>query len=400
MRIAIFHNYYTQPGGEDVVYELECETFETLGHTVFPFSVRNTEVFSKASLLDKARIGWSATGSKRSYERVKRFLELSKPDVSHIHNWFPVLSPSIYKAHKDLGIPVVQTLHNYRLGCANGTNRLKDEACARCSSGHNWSAVRNRCYRGSLMGTLAWKRMVDFGWSKNVFTEDVGRYVSPSLEVARRHVDLGIPEDRITVVPNACGDLQSSFSAKASPESPRGAVFVGRMVPEKGVDTLIEAWRLLDGSDVRSEEDVLSLIGDGPGLEANAKALRDCPSIRATGQLEHASAMERIQSSSMLIFPSRWAEPFGLGVIEAMALGKPVIATNIGGPSEIVEDGVTGILIPKDDPRALADSIAELLADPDKARRMGEAGRKKYLKRYTPETQADALMGVFQSLAG
>ncbi len=396
MKIALFHNYYSMPGGEDTIFELEIGALKEKGHNVLTFSVHNDEVFKNASSIKKSQLAWKTAYSNTSYKEVSQFLRSEKPDIAHVHNWFPILSPSIYQAHKDLGIPVVQTLHNYRTGCANGTFRLRNASCQLCRPGDNWNAVKNRCYRGSLVGTLAWKRMVDRGWSQDVFTNDVSHYICPSWEVARRHMEFGIPENKISIIPNACSDNPPKQIGVSDSEFK--VVSLGRLVKEKGFDVLINGWRKpADLSKSRNKRS-LTLIGDGPEFLRLSQLAGHDVTIQLTGQLDHSVAMEQVQSSSVLVFPSRWSEPFGLGIIEAMAAGKPVIASNIGGPAEIVENGVTGILVEPDNPNAIARALAQLENNPQQVLEMGKAARERYLATYTPATHANALTVLFESL--
>ncbi len=395
MRIALFHNYYKMRGGEDEVFELECRALEACGHEVHVFTVHNDKAFSGRSPFGRAMVAFRAPYNRVSYGSVTEFLKECRPDVGHVHNWFPLLSPAIYQAHKDLGIPVVQTLHNYRMGCAAGTFRREGKTCEDCLHGSRWAAVKNKCYRGSCVGSFAWKRMVDQGWDRGRFTNLVSRYISPSLEVANKHIEMGIERGQISVIPNACEDPSDEGSVDAPPEN-GGAVFLGRLVKEKGADVAIEAWKKLQE---RSGCDVpLEIIGEGPeraALEAQAKGV---DSIRFTGRLDHEAAMKKVRDAAMLVFPSRWAEPFGLGVIEAMASGRPVIASNLGAPKELINNNVNGVLVRPDDSRDLADAVESILSERDRLVRMGNAARSEYEQRFQPESHVRDLVTLYESV--
>lgn len=389
MRIALFHNYYQLRGGEDQVFELEVQALRKLGHEVFPFTARNEDSLRHASPLDTLRLAWNAPHNPASHASIADFLRRHRIEIGHVHNWFPVISPAVYAAHKELGIPVVQTLHNYRLGCANGTFRRHGEACTACLDGHRSRAALRRCYRQSALGSLAWMRLMDQGWSKGIFADSVDAYICPSSEVAAVHAQMGLPKEKLRLIPNACED--SFHQAELPAAEPRnGGAFLGRLVQEKGADTLIDAWRDIDLP--------LRIIGDGPeraALQARAAAHK---SIQFLGQRPHAEVSGLIQATGFLVFPSRWAEPFGLGIIEAMAAGRPIIATRMGAPSEIVQHEVTGLLVPPDDPQALKAAIEHLRDHPQKAAQMGQAARKTYLERYRPEAHAHSLTRLYQSL--
>ncbi len=396
MRIAIFHNYYKLPGGEDGVFELQCKTLRELGHQVFPYTVHNKEVFSNNSKFKALKVAWDSPHNRSSYKSVLAFLKRVKADIGHVHNWFPVISPAVYAAHKHLGIPVVQTLHNYRLSCAAGTHRLNGRACDLCEKGSRWNAVNNRCYKGSLLGSLVWKRLVDCGWRNGVFTKGVDHYVCPSEEVAKRHIAIGIPANKVSVVANACVDPLNGL-ANLSIKAGAGAMFLGRLVPEKGADIAIEGWKLLSVN-TPSQNHPLKVVGDGPErdrLQASAAAYGN---ISFTGQLSHELAQKEISKSSVLVFPSRWKEPFGLGVIEAMAAGRPVIASAIGAPADLVDHNVTGLLVQPDNPVALAEAAESLLRDPERMAKMGRAAREKYIKDFRPISHVHKLLSIYECL--
>jgi len=389
MRIALFHNYYQTPGGEDRMFELECEALAALGHHVFPYVVRNDSSLSQASPLDKARTAWNAPYNKSSFRAISEFLRRHEVDIGHVHNWFPIISPAIYEAHKQLSIPVVQTLHNYRLGCANGTFRLKGKACDACLGGSRLPAVTHRCYRNSALGSYAWKRIMDQNWSNGRFADDVDAYISPSQEVAATHLKMGLPSERIHVIPNAAPEPPQQ-SIPTAPDASNGAIFVGRLSQEKGIDTLIDAWQGVDAP--------LVIAGSGPEEADLRYKTGNNARIQLLGHIASDRVFQQLEKSAFLVFPSRWAEPFGLGIIEAMAVGRPVIASNIGAPAEIIEHGVNGLLVPPDDPKALRQAVMELLSNPDRLRKMGLAARDAYLRHYRPQPHAEALESLYRQL--
>ncbi|NEQ67319.1 MAG: glycosyltransferase family 4 protein [Symploca sp. SIO2D2] len=388
MKIALFHNYYQVPGGEDQMFELEIRALRAQGHEVFPFVVRNEDVFPEANTLQRAKLAWESAHNPQSYKAVIEFLRTHEVDIGHVHNWFPLLSPAVYTAHKALGIPVVQTLHNYRLGCANGSFRRNGETCRDCLTGSRNSAVIHRCYKGSLGGSLAWKRLIDKGWAKRIFTEFVDAYIAPSQEVVDAHIEMGLPKEKIHLIPNACEDLlnDKSFS---QPQHKDGALFLGRLSAEKGVDTLINAWRWAPAP--------LKIAGSGPDAEALKKTATPNERIQFLGHIDRKEIKHQLEKSAFLVFPSKWSEPFGLGIIEAMAAGRPVIASNIGAPSQIITHGVNGLLVPPGDVDALQHAIKTMLYDPERLSRMAQAARDTYEQCYGPKAHAQALETLYQT---
>jgi glycosyltransferase involved in cell wall biosynthesis len=395
MRIALFHNFYHQRGGEDVMFELEAAALVEAGHEVVTFTVHNTDEVSSAGIWRKANVALRAPFNVPMGDKVQAFLEKEKPDVGHVHNWFPQFSPSIYRAHAKAGVPVVQTLHNYRLGCANGTYRKKGKACDTCSPLRSAAAVRNRCYRGSLMGSFAWKRIVDRNWRDDTFTDKVDAYICPSQEVKNRHLKMGIPDERLIVVPNTCHDPIRQSANLTSPNTGK-VLFLGRLVREKGPEVLLKAWtRVIQ----RHPDAKLDILGDGPQRDELELLYGSLSGVTFHGQVDREGVEAAIEQTGVVVFPGLWAEPFGLGVIEALAAGRPVIASNLGGPAEIIGEKQTfGRLVPPGNPDKLAEALIQHLDNGVDSKRMSKMAREEFMLHYTPEAHVLRLMQVYRSL--
>ena len=255
---------------------------------------------------------------------------------------FPLLSPSIYRAHREAGIPVVQSLHNYRLGCASGSYQRAGKDCSLCTPGNSQPAIRHRCYRNSLIGSYTWKRVMDHNWQNGTFTKAVDHYICPSREVMQQHLQMGLPAERMTVITNACPDAGRRKPARHT--TALEVLFIGRLVEEKGCATLIQAWLKLDPAIRRKA--TLKIVGQGPELEKLQVQTRTEADIQFTGALPSAAVISLLQQASLLVCPSQWAEPFGLTLIEAMSASVPVIASNVGSIPEIVRNGQNGWLVP------------------------------------------------------
>lgn len=382
MRIALFHNAYRTRGGEDAMVELEGQALQDAGHEVSTLRLENRDL----GRLGLVRAAWDASWSGRGYEAALAQLLRTRAQVGHVHNWFPRFSPAVYAAHQDLQIPVFQTLHNYRLGCAAGTNLREGQACHDCSPSDRTPALRHGCYRGSRLQSLVWANTMRTHWDQGTF-QAVDGYFAPSLTVARRHIELGIPAERIFVVPNACPDPWAAQGGPRAPQASGGALYVGRLSAEKGADVLLEAWR---GSQLP-----LRLVGEGPERERLAELAAQAPGAELTGFESPNQVARRLEEAGLVILPHRWEEPFGLVVIEAFAAGRPVIASNLGGPAELIDHGVNGLLVPAGDPEALARAAQDLLRDPARLAAMGRAARATYEERFTPRAHARALAQVF-----
>lgn len=397
MKIAIYHNHYNKSSGEDVMFDLECKALTERGHEILPVQMHIKDVLEKNSKLDLAITGFRAPDNPDSFKMARKVIQLFKPDLVHVHNWFPMLSPSIYRAHFIENIPVVQTLHNYRLGCAGGNFRYQNEACDACLTKNRTQAVLRRCYQNSYAGSYFWKRTIDKNFKNGNFLHSLLHYICPSREVFKRHLKIGIPPEKMTIVPNACNDpIQGG---EIPPMKKIRVTYLGRLVPEKGVETLIHAWKMIrnnfDKTDSRFSAE-LCIVGEGSSLGKLKDQASDTDGVHFKGYLPHHEALEIIRNSSTVVFPSLWGEPFGLGVIEGMAAGCAVVASDIGGPSEIVKHNETGLLFKAGDSHALRDCLLDLFRHPGRVLEMGKNARKVYLEKYQPSVHALLLEELYK----
>lgn len=396
MKIALFHNSYQIRGGEDSMFELEARALRALGHEVLEYHVDNASSIGNADLRSKIKTALQAPHSNESRSSIEQFIATHTPDISHVHNWFPIISPSIFEAHANRKTPIVQTLHNYRLGCASANFRRSGSDCSLCRPGANTAALRHKCYRGSLAGSLTWKRVMDRGWREGTFTQQVDAYLCPSQIVYKRHKDMGLPESKLRIVPNACPDPLSDKAAQTTSNSRFEVVFAARLVPEKGTHILIQAWTMI-AANLRKKAH-LTIIGDGPERPQLESLATGIESIRFMGECSHAETLSHFRQSDLLVCPTLWAEPFGLTVIEAMGAGIPVIASNIGGPAELIDNENNGLLVPPADALEFSKAIAICIQAPERAKQMGKHARRVFEECYTEQAHAEALTHTFKEI--
>jgi glycosyltransferase involved in cell wall biosynthesis len=368
VRIAIFHNRYRERGGEDTAVDGEAELLEKGGHSVVRCLVDNREALASPFGLLRAalRARWNPASAARAAEVAGEI------DVAHVHNFFPVLSPAVHEALSARGVPVVQTLHNYRLLCANG-NLLRDgRVCEECVPRGPWHAVRYGCYRGSRAQTLVWSDATAHHRARDTWRRCVDRFVAPTGFAARKLLAAGLPRERVEVLPYVLAD-------PGEPAPPgRGAVFVGRLAPEKGVDLLIDAWREQGGAP-------LAIIGSGPGEPALRERARGVPGVRFLGALSHDAVLRALREAAFAVVPSRWYEISPFAAIEALACARPVVAWRGGALAELVDDGRSGLLFDALDAASVARACARLLGDAALVRQLGAGAREDYLERHAPE---------------
>jgi glycosyltransferase involved in cell wall biosynthesis len=382
MIILSVHNFYQQPGGEDEVFRQEAQLLERNGHQVIRCQAHNDEVTGKGSfeLLAKTIYNMDA------YKRVRSFIQKTRPDVMHVHNTFPLLSPAVYYAAGEESIPVVQTLHNYRLLCPPGILYRDDRVCEQCiGKSSPWPAVQHGCYRGSKAASAAAAGMLTIHRLLKTYSKAVTKYIALSDFAASKFIGAGIPKDKIIVKPNF-----------VEPDPGRGSgskehcIFVGRLQPEKGISTLLDAWTRY------SPPFDLEIAGDGELAPEVAAAAQRNARIHWHGRLQKAQLQDRMKNAAALIVPSTWYEPFGMVVVEAFAMGLPVIASNIGALTSMVAHKSTGMHFA---PGSANDLVAQLdwfHDHPEAAEEMRNKARLEFEHRYTGERNYKLLLDVYQ----
>jgi glycosyltransferase involved in cell wall biosynthesis len=303
----------------------------------------------------------------------------------HCTNTFPLMSPSVYQAARAEGVPVVQSLRNYRLLCPGALFLRDGKVCEDClGKAFAWPGVRHGCYRQSraasavVAGMTAVHRLIGT-WHRGV---DV--YFTPSEFARQKHIEGGLPADRILVKPNF-------IDPDPGPGTGRGgfALFVGRLSPEKGVDTLLRAWERL------GPKYPLKIVGDGPLAESVRAHAATRGHLDWSGHLDHDAVLDLVGEAACLLVPSLWYETFGRTIIEAYARGTPVIASRLGAMSELVDDGRTGLLVEPGNPDALAEAVRTVTADPLRREGMRQASRREYQEKYTGERNHTLLTEIY-----
>jgi glycosyltransferase involved in cell wall biosynthesis len=385
MRVGLFHNRYRQRGGEDTAFDVEVDLLSKAGHQVEIFTVDNAQEIGRSPLA-ALRAGLRARWNPATVRRLEAFLSSRALDVAHVHNFFPLLSPALHVALHARRIPVVQTLHNYRLLCANGLMLRDGRSCEDCVARGPWHAVRHACYRGSRLQTAVWSEMTACHRRRGTWRECVDLFTAPSAFARDVLLRTGIPAPRLRVLPLPVAD-----PGPPRPAGREGALFVGRLSAEKGADLLLQAWRSLGGYPLR-------IVGAGPE-EARLRALaRDLPGVHFAGELSREGVLAAMAEAAFVVLPSRWHETFGLVAVEAMACGRAVVVPRPTALSELVEPGHNGLLFELGDVEGLARACRTLANHAALARELGEGARAHYLERFTPGRCAAALEKILASV--
>ncbi len=386
MRILIGHNYYQQPGGEDSVFRSHAAMLKDFGHEVCLYERHNNEI--KSDFMSRAAHAVSLRWSQASYDQVRSLVRTFKPDVAHFHNIFYVMTPSVLYACKDEGVPVVVSLHNYRLMCLNGLFFRDNRPCEDCLQGPRVSGLIHQCYRGSLVFSAAAADMTGYHWRRKTWDNIVDCFIVATEFSKARHMRAGIPSDKIAVLPHFAEEPPRGFGSVEN----RGsyALYAGRLAQEKGVDILLQAWRNI-------KEIPLYIIGKGPkqkDMETYIKT-HGLTHVKMLGFLESREYLKSLARAKFLVVPSACYENFPRVVADAYSCGVPVLANRLGTLEEIVEDGNTGSLFSNSDPDDLAAKAMDMVRDENKYARICANARQVYDLKYTPARYYEGLMKIY-----
>ncbi len=378
-RVLVVHNAYQHAGGEDSVVADEVALLRRRGHDVIEMRRDNHEIGGRS----RAGVALQTLWSPRTHRDALRLLEERRPDVVHVHNTFPLISPSLYWACDHAGVPVVQTLHNFRLACPQAMFLREGRVCESCLGTTPWPALRHGCYRGSRAQTAVAVGMLVLHRGIGTYRRKVSRYIALNEFCRAKFVQAGLPAARIAVKPNFA-DIARDPQGQARD----GLLFVGRLSPEKGVDVLAQAWSRCAGGNLR-------VAGVGPAGAALAAA----NGVTMLGALSQQQVQAQMRAALALVLPSLWYENFPRTLVEAFGAGLPVIASRIGALAELVEDGVTGLLFEPGDAGDLARVLCWARDNPLRMAQMGANARDRFDELYTPDTNYARLIEIYRSAA-
>lgn len=379
MKILQVHNFYREPGGEDRVFASERDLLKRYGHEVASYTASNDSLDHISRIAAGLRTIWN----QETYTEVRALLRQERPDLVHAHNTYPLISPAFHYAATAERIPVVQTLHNYRLICAGATLYRDGRVCEDCL--HSFvplPAIKHACYRHSRLasavtGTMILAHRTAGTWQKRIHT-----FIALTNFSKQKLMEGGLPGPRITIKPNflstdpGAGDGDGGY-----------AFFAGRLVKEKGIRTLLNAWKELIGIP-------LKIAGDGPLRSFVEEQVRTLPHVEYLGRCEPRSVIELLKRAQFLVFPSEWYEGLPMIVVESFACGTPVIASKLGSMVELIEDGVNGRLFEAGSAESLI-SHARLMFRTSPAMRV--SARACYEHSYTAERNYELLMNIYRN---
>jgi glycosyltransferase involved in cell wall biosynthesis len=384
LNILLLHNYYLQPGGEDVVFANEAGLLESHGHTVIRYRMHNEQVSQAGTLSIVAKTLWN----RDVHSEIRKLIRDNAVDICHCHNTFPLISPSAYYAARDEGVPVVQTLHNYRLLCPKAVLYRDGRVCEDCVGSIPWRSVWHACYRDSRPASAVTTLMLTAHRIAGTWQSAVDVYIALTEFCRTKWIDTGLPADRVVVKPNFLLD---------DPGPGRGgggyALFAGRLTEEKGVRTLLQAWTKV------TRPVALKIAGTGPLAAEVAAAAASNSRIEYLGAVSRDRMIDLMSDAEALIFPSEWYEAGPMTIIEAFACGTPVIASQLGSAGCLIADGQTGFHFTPGDAGSLARTVDSAWSGTGKLQQMRTAARGTFEQEYTADHNYRRLMDIY-SLAG
>jgi glycosyltransferase involved in cell wall biosynthesis len=380
MKICTVHNRYGKLSGEEIVFDNVCSLLEEHGHEVIRF-VRSSEEIKRIPF-GRVRAFLNGIYSPTSRRTMRRILEEERPDIVHIHNLFPLISPSILPECTEAGIPVFMTVHNYRLVCPNGLFLEKGATCEKCSGGREYWCILKNCEE-SLLKSVGYAIRIMVARRCRFFLDNVSTYATLTEFQRQRFIAEGFPPDQVVVIPN----MANVDHITREPSIGRFVGYVGRVSPEKGIFSLLEAAHISKGVEFKA----------AGSYDRMPRLVYTAPSnFEFTGHLEPHALGEFYSQSRIIVLCSTCLEGFPMALVEAMFHGKPVVCSRIGGLGEIVEDGKTGLLFDPGNARDLSDKIQHLWNNPHLCQKMGNAGREKAMREYTKEKYYERLIEAYK----
>lgn len=386
MKILLVHNTYQEAGGEDIAFEEERQLLEHHGHRTIAY-VRSNDEMEQYSVFQRIRLLKRIISAEDSKKEICEILRAEKPDLVHVHNTFLMVSPSVYEACREAAVPVLQTLHNYRLLCPAASLYRDGHVCEECCQRGLWRSVLHGCYRDSRATTAAVALMLQVHRQRRTWQESVSGYLALTQFTRQKFIEGGLPGEKIYVKPHF---VHPDPGERSTPGN--SALFAARLSEEKGISTLLRAWERLRSSIP------LVIVGDGPmrqQLEAEAaeKSLRH---VTFRGRLSVSETRAAIKQAAFLIVPSGCYETFSMNIVEAYACGTPVLCSRLGAMQENVADHRTGLHFTPGDVEDLVQKVEWAWTHPAELAAMGREARREYETRYTPERNYSLLMEIYQ----
>ncbi|MCC6588025.1 MAG: glycosyltransferase family 4 protein [Bryobacterales bacterium] len=384
MKVLICHNYYTMTSGEDIVIRADINLLRAAGYEVAEYARNNTEIQSY-NALQYIACASDTIYSRRTVREIKQVVEKERPDVALVQNVFPLISPSIYYALRQLQVPVIQLVYNYRLVCPNATLYTQGRVCERCVHGNYLHAVRYRCFRNSIGVSALYAGSLALHRHLGDMKKAISAYIVPDNFLKRKLVEAGYPVQQMFTMHNPFDVSQYSPSYTHADYF----LFAGRIVNEKGIFTALRAFEMMPQA---------RLVVVGGGEAENAARLyaaeRKLSNVTFMGPRYGPDLLPVVAGARAVLIPSQWYDNCPVILQQAFACGKPVIASDIDGLAEAVTHLSNGLLFSTGDAADLAAQIQRLINDEDLRTSLGRNARRVAEEEFTSERRVEGLRDV------
>jgi glycosyltransferase involved in cell wall biosynthesis len=384
MKVLQIHNFYQQPGGEDAVYAAEFDLLKANGHDVRQYAVDNDAISGMRGI----QVAWRTIWNQKSYREIRQRIRQQLPDVIHAHNTFPLISPAVYYAAEAEGVPVVQTLHNYRLICPAATLFRNGHVCEDCvQTAVAYKAVWHGCYHESRPGTAAVATMLASHKLAGTWNAKIHAYIALTQFARNKLAEGGLPANRIFVKPNFLGRDPGTGEGRGG-----FALFVGRLSREKGLNTILRAWEQV-------REFPLKIAGVGPLAEFVQKRAAEVPNVEYLGRQGPEEILQLMKNATVLVFPSEWYEGLPMTIIESLACGTPVLASRLGSMIDLVRSGETGYHFEAGDADQLAKLALRVFRQQSEMKPLRQRARKFYEENFQADRNYQILLQIYERAA-
>lgn len=382
LKILMAHNIHLIPGGEDESFRQEKRLLEIRGNEVIPY-IRNNQIITQSPLW---QVGLRTLWSQEDYREVRRVIRKCRPDILHVQNDFPLISPAIFYAAHHEGVPTVLSLRQYRLYCLNAYFFRDGKVCENCIGQLiPLSGIQHRCYRNSLLGSVVSAGRITLHRLLRTYQRQVDMFIALTEFAYDKFVTHDIPAEKIRVKPNFVDPIPDLITDRDN-----YVLYVGRLTSEKGVEVMLKAWKTV------GVKLPLKIAGSGL-LEPTVKAVASSSQgIQYLGYQSREQITALLSKAKALIFPSLWYEGLPRVIIEAFAVGTPVIASNLGAMATLITPHRTGLHVPPGDAEALAQAALDIIYNPDQWYAMQMAARSEFETFYTADANYQALLDIYQ----
>lgn len=387
MKILLIHNFYRITGGECHAVLSQQRLLEKKGHRVILYSAHSSDL-EQIKAHNRLVAATRVRGNNRICRDLRRVIRKEKPDLAHVHNVFPILSPKIYPTLKQLGIPVVQTIHNLRLICPGGLMFTNGSVCEECLHHGLNNAVTHRCVRGGRVPSFIYADAIQRAWSKGWFTDAIDRYLVLNSFFGDKLAAGGIARSKQRLLPNFVEVPHSSPAAKKP-----YVLFLGRLSPEKGIGTLLDAWSTLDDVTLK-----IAGAGELEPLVREQAAGKLKSKVEFLGYVEAEEKARLLREAMATVTPSSWYENCPISVLESLAAGTPALVTSMGGLPDLVRHGEDGLIFPPENPTALNKAVTQLRDNSSLVATLSTNALASARERFSPNVHYRGLMNIYGEL--